>query len=349
MIGTEFLKGQGLGNQLFCYLSARAIAADKGVLFGTAGQERFAVNIHNDRGMYFMDIDLGHDISHEEKKGFTRLDEKDSRLYLGSFHDLKHGCYISGVDERLSVIADNTLIYGNMQDESYFGKYYQEMKSWLKVKAEFETYEYSRENLCIINMRGGEYFGHAEFTLRRRYWLKGMKQMRLIRPDMEFMVITDDVAAAAKILPEIKAYHFDIAKDFAIIKNAHYLLLSNSSFACIPAFLNEKVKYILAPKYWGRHNVSDGYWCGEQNIYRDFHYMDRKGRIFTAAECRRELAEYKKTSPLYQKINQYPSGVSLMAKKIKAHLIHGQFWLFRIYSSICRRTGIGMGKHDRMA
>ena len=60
MIGTEFINGQGLGNQLFCYVTARAVALENGYEFGTAGQERFAVNIHSDRGMYFMDVDLGH-------------------------------------------------------------------------------------------------------------------------------------------------------------------------------------------------------------------------------------------------------------------------------------------------
>ena len=73
MIGTEFIKGQGLGNQLFCYVTARAIAQENGYEFGTAGQEKFAVNIHNDKGMYFMDVDLGHPISQEEKKKFKNV------------------------------------------------------------------------------------------------------------------------------------------------------------------------------------------------------------------------------------------------------------------------------------
>ena len=47
MIGTEFLQGQGLGNQLFCYVSARCIAEDLGADFATAGQEQLAVNIHS--------------------------------------------------------------------------------------------------------------------------------------------------------------------------------------------------------------------------------------------------------------------------------------------------------------
>ena len=34
MIGTEFLYGFGLGNQLFWYVSARALAKEKGFEFG---------------------------------------------------------------------------------------------------------------------------------------------------------------------------------------------------------------------------------------------------------------------------------------------------------------------------
>ena len=40
MIGTEFLDGQGLGNQLFCYVSTRAIATDAGVEFGFVHPEK---------------------------------------------------------------------------------------------------------------------------------------------------------------------------------------------------------------------------------------------------------------------------------------------------------------------
>jgi hypothetical protein len=338
MIGTEFLKGQGLGNQLFCYVTARAIATERGVPFGTAGQERFAYNIHNKIGMYFMDIDLGQNITEEEKKNFAHFEEADERLYLGTFHDLKHGCYVTGADPCLPEVEDDTLIYGNMQDESYFAQYYGELKDWLKVKEEYDTYEYSRDNLCILNLRGGEYFEQAEFTLRRGYWLMAMEHMRALNPDMEFMIVTDDPVSAGKILPEIPAHHFDMGTDFVIIKNARYLILSNSSFACMPAFLSETVRFILAPKYWGRHNVSDGYWCSEQNIYRAFHYMDRQGRIFTAEECRAELAEYKENSPRYREREQYPQGLSLAVRKGQAWWVWAQFWLARIGYSVSRRV-----------
>ncbi len=338
MIGTEFIDGQGLGNQLFCYVTARAVALERGCEFGTAGQERFAVNIHSDRGMYFMDMDLGHAITKEEKKNFRIYHDVEERLYIGnSAHDLTHGCYVAGADPGIHQVEDNTLIYGNMQDESYFIKYLPQVREWLKVKPAYDSYEYSRENLCIINMRGGEYTGSPELLIGRRYWINGMKEMKRIRPDMEFLIVTDDVKTANKILPGIEAHHFDIAKDYVTIKNAHYLLLSNSSFACLPAHTSETLQFAIAPKYWARHNVSDGYWASEQNIYSLFHYMDRKGRLFTAKECREELARYKETCAKYKRLNVRPTGARLLSGKLHAQYIYKKAYLCKIGRGVLRR------------
>lgn len=231
MIGTEFLKGQGLGNQLFCYITARCIAKERGCAFGTAGQEQLAVNIHSKKGMYFMDLDLGERICLPSSR-LRRYEEKELRFYQNtSLHDMEHGCYVAGADEALHSLPDDTLIYGNMQAESYFSRYREEIKEWLKVKEEYDTHEFTRDNLCILNVRGGEYTGNPELYLERRYWMNAMKNMREIRRDMEFIVVTDDPEAAAKLLPGLPVYHSDLDRDYVMLKNARYLILSNSSFA----------------------------------------------------------------------------------------------------------------------
>ena len=164
-----------------------------------------------------------------------------------------------------------------------------------------------------------------------------MKNMRKINPDMKFMIITNDVKEANKILPGIPAYNFDLAKDYSIIKNARYLLLANSSFTYFPAFTSETVKYIIAPKYWARHNVSDGYWSSEQNIYTGFHYQDRQGRIFTAEECRKELEEYKKTSSTYQTLNQVPQGMTLKKMQVISKVRFQFYQMVRILRAVRRK------------
>ncbi len=330
IIATELLKGQGLGNQLFCYVTTRCLALSKGYGFAILNPEIFSI--------YFMDLDCGADMSAKDFENIYH--ERDERIYMGnSEHDITHGCYVSGADRELFNIDSSTLIYGNLQAEEYFGIFRSDIKNWLKVKPEYDNYRYSKENLCIINIRGGEYSVNPELFLRRKYWLDAMKIMRGIRPDMEFMVVTDDLDAARRILPEVEAYHFDLAGDYTAIKNAHYLILSNSTFAFFPAFTSDTAKYIIAPKYWARHNVSDGYWASEQNIYSDFMYLDRNGKLFTAEECRRELEDYRKTSDKYGRIGVKLSGAELKKAEITSKMLIYKDMSIRMVRSLRRRLG----------
>ncbi|MDD3369703.1 MAG: glycosyl transferase [Lachnospiraceae bacterium] len=336
MIGTELLKGQGLGNQLFCYVTTRCIAKRQGLDFSILGSETMANNIHSNCGLYFMDLDYGVPAVKEDFPYFYA--EREDRLFLGtSRHDMQHGAYVTGTDEKLLNAPDGTLLFGNMQAEDYYLDYKADIRQWLKVKPEYDCMEYCKDNLCIIHLRCSDYMDSPELFLRRKYWYNGMKNMKKINPDMEFMIITNDVTEANKYLPGIPAFNFDLAKDYAIIKNARYLLLANSSFTYFPAFTSETLRYVIAPKYWARHNVSDGFWASEQNIYEGFHYMDRAGKVFTAEECRQELEEYKKTSAKYRRLNQKPGKITSFFNSIEATYLFQKYRTERIARGVMRR------------
>jgi hypothetical protein len=165
--------------------------------------------------------------------------------------------------------------------------------------------------------------------------------MKSKRADMEFVVVTDDVVAAKRILPEVEAHHFDLAGDYTAIKNAHYLIMSNSTFAFFPAYTSETLKFAIAPKYWARHNVSDGYWASEQNIYYEFTYMDKKGKLYTADECIKELEEYKKTSRRYKSVGTKLTGIQIQFAKLNAKRLIYQDLFIRMLRSLKRRiTGL---------
>lgn len=324
MLGMEFLDGQGLGNQMFCLASVKSLALDNGYVFGTANQKMFAQNIHNKKGIYFMDVDLGENI--DDMATFKKYYEKEERIWIkNSLHDVIHGCYIAGVDSNLFRIKDNTIVYGNLQSERYFKKYRDDLKKWFRVKKEYESYEYSQDDLCIMNMRGGEYVGAKELYLKKQYWLNAMEYMKKINSNMRFMIVTEDVKHAKRMFPDLPVFHFDIGGDYVTVKNARYLIASNSSFACFPAFTSETCKFVLAPKYWARYNVSSGYWASEQNIYSGWMYMDREGKVFTAEECRKELENYKK-SDAYRvlKAAKKPEGMKYFVQsgllKLKGYL-----------------------------
>lgn len=336
IIATELLKGQGLGNQLFCYITTRCIALRNQCDYSILGGETLANNIHSQCGLYFMDLEMGVPSKKEDYKKVYY--EKEDRLFIpNSKHDIEHGCYVTGTDEELLNLKETVLTYGNMQAEDYYLPYKEEIKKWLAVKPEYDCYEYSQDDLCIIHLRCTDYMDCPELFVHKKYWLDGMKNMRKINPNMRFMIITNDVKEAEKLIPGVKAYNFDLAKDYSIIKNAKYLLLANSSFAYFPAFTSETVQTIIAPKYWARHNVSDGYWASEQNIYEGWTYQDRQGRLFTAEECRKELQEYKTVSEKFKHVNEKIAEENLQKAYKKAERFYQRYKLVHYWNSAKRK------------
>jgi hypothetical protein len=290
MIVTEIYNGQGLGNQLACYITTRVIAMDNNYEFGIMNPNKL-------KCLDFMDIDTGLVViggsSPAEGASPTILPESIQYYFKEKCTRHTNGSYITIEDDNIKNIKDNTKLDGNFQSEKYIIHRKDEIKKWLKIKEDKDCYDYSNDNICIINFRGGEYTGVNDFFLNRNYWDNAVNRMLEINPNFEFVVITDDINTASGFFPNFKIHHFDISKDFSIIKNAHYLILSNSSFAYFATLTSETVKYILAPKYWGRHNISDGYWSCGYNIYERHNYIDRDNNIFTYSECIKEFEDYK--------------------------------------------------------
>jgi hypothetical protein len=293
MIITEIYNGQGLGNQLACYVTTRVVALDKGYDFGI-------LNPHKFKCLDFMDLNFGLHIS----GGYSPYEGAPPHILPNGItnyfreSDIRHpnGSDIRIDDPKLNEIEDNTKIDGVFQSENRIIHRRDEIKQWLKVKPESDCYDYSDENICVINFRGGEYANVPHFFLSKQYWDNAVGRMLAINPNFKFIVITDDVHRAKQFFPTYDILHFNIGKDYTIIKNAHYLILSNSSFPYFATLTSDTIKYIIAPKYWGRYNISDGYWSCGYNIFRNHNYIDRENKIFTYDECISEFEIYKQTN-----------------------------------------------------
>ena len=289
MLITELYNGQGLGNQLACYVTTRVLAMDLGYDFGVMHPERF-------KGADFMDLDFGHPVVGgfgpeggppiELPTGIQNYVREKSEIHPISGADTR------GFDVSLRRISDNTKLDGLLQGEQYFEHRRQEIAEWLKVTPDQEIIGLCRPDICVINFRGGEYVRVKDFFLPPEYWQNAVKFMLKIKPDMHFIVITDDVGHARKFFPNFKVFHFSIAGDYLAINYATYLILSNSSFAWFPAWLNVNLKFCIAPKYWGAHNKSDGYWSLKNNLTKGWNYLDRSGTINDYETCKRELDNY---------------------------------------------------------
>lgn len=303
MIVTEIYNGQGLGNQLWCYVVTRVIAKNKGYKYGI-------MNPHKFKCLDFTNLDFGEKVvggTGPEGGPAITLPEGITHYYQEKqlLHP-KTGVDIRTYDTDLMNVPDNTKIDGIMQDEQYILPHKNDIREWLKVKNEYECFDYANEHICVINFRGGEYVGIRHVFLPQEYWDNAVAHMRKINPDFRFVVITDDVITAKKFFPTFDVLHFNIAKDYVIVKNAHYLILSNSSFAWFPAWLNENLKYCIAPKYWSQWNTSDGYWGCGYNITTGWHYMDRSFNLQSYEECIADMKDYERgerdtTPAIYEK------------------------------------------------
>jgi len=243
MITGIFHQGSGIGNQLARYVMTRVLALDKGLEFGMKNPELF-------KGQSFMNLDMGkeyngHDYEYVEK----RINNEQ-------------GVDIRDYDwEGLLTIKDNTLIDGEFQGYKYYIHHLDKIKEWLKV----EPLDMP-DDVCVINFRGGEYVGVKDLFLPKEYWDLAISKMKIINPDMVFEVHTDDMETAIQFFPDYKIIR-DIAINWRSIRYAKYLILSNSSFAILPALLGDAVT-IYAPLHWAGRNV--GYWKMRQNEYNRF-------------------------------------------------------------------------------
>jgi len=290
MIVTELYNGQGLGNQLWSYVVTRTIALDKGFDFGIMSADKF-------KGKAFLDLNFGNEVTGgqgPEGGPPISLPESITHYFIekNTWYE-KYRCDIRDYDSELLKIEDDTKIEGYFQSEKFITHRKNEIRRWLQVKSEFDCYEFSKDDTCILNIRGGEYKWNPELILQKKYWTDAIANMLKINKNLSFVIITDDVKYTQALLPQYPSYHFDIGKDYSIVKNAKYLIMANSSFSFFPAWTSETVKYVIAPKYWARHNISDGFWACAFNLYRDWMWQDKSGALFSFDECTAEYAIYK--------------------------------------------------------
>lgn len=248
MITGIFHKGSGLGNQLHRYVFTRVKAMDLGVGFMMMGEFKGSSFLRN------MDLVNNYGYSTEEPNLFA-----EQRI------NNEQGVDIRPYDENTNNISDNTIVDGEFQDEKYWAHREKEVRGWLRVEPLIFG-----ENTCVINFRGGEYVGVKDLFLTKEYWAIAIAQMKYYHKDMVFEVHTDDPITAREFFPDYPIIS-DMELNWRAIRYAKYVILSNSSFGILPAWLNEDAKKIIAPMYWAGRNV--GYWKMAQNKYSKFFYL----------------------------------------------------------------------------
>ena len=283
MITTDFTGS--FGNHMFQYVGTRIIADKKGYEYGFIGNRIYG-DYHGGKLLFdFLNLDYGKSI---EGLSLEEYKEKVVSVEGTNIHKFHSFCDL----------GDNHRLFGNWQCEGYYRKRKEDIRKWLEIKPENALEYYNTlaqlniqldENTCVLNIRGGQYKAHPTLILPKQYWENAMFLMKRRNPAMRFFVVTDDVEYCHQMLPNIPTAHFSIGMDYFMVNQAQWLILSNSSFAWFPAYLNTKVNEVIAPKYWAGHNTSNGIWANALIQVPEWKYMDRAGNLQTYSQVIDEL------------------------------------------------------------
>ena len=108
MIFIKFEKGQGLGNQLWNYVTLRSIAEYKSYDYSV-------LDFNNFKGIEFIDIEK----SNKDSNKFECLDKKINYFNEIIYYDKELCNFSCDYDDSILEIADNTILNGLFQSEKY--------------------------------------------------------------------------------------------------------------------------------------------------------------------------------------------------------------------------------------
>ena len=341
MIVSEIYNGSGLGNQLWNIVAPRCIAEHRGFRWGVrrditnSGKGKSnvpSVELKTFKGCQFLtNIDFGDEViggvTHQEGQEPSELPDgieyyARERVdeYPTDLHALPNEDAMFYDDLLYNTVPDNTKIDGTFQRLRYINDRKSDIIEWLKPN--LTVTDYSSDDFCVVQFRGGEYLITSAFC-PPEYYALARDRMLEINPNMKFGVITDDPENAKKFIPwapiigssamdtqdpmaHLQGSGFyiykggPIAVDYSILHNAVNSIITSSTFAFWPVWTSSKVKNVIAPKYWFDYRTSNGHWRGDDNIIDDWLYIDRSGVMMNGVDCKEEYKEYRKRYDFYK-------------------------------------------------
>ena len=276
MIICEFKDGQGLGNQLWNYATARSISDKLSMDFKVLGYQYY-------KGHGFLNIDKGSSAEVEEYLVF----------YEALYYDKELKYLASGYDDNVLKINGNTKLEGLFQSEKYFYGNINRIKSYFNTSTLVKNTKITSET-CVLNIRGGEYKLHKKFLLPKEYWVNAVNLMKRMYKINNFIIVTDDKKYARTLFPNLEIISDDIHLCFSSLFHSKYIIVSNSTFAYFPIKLSSEKKIVFAPKYWARYNNIYNRWASPANFYEDWFWLSKDGLIENSLECKKIAEDTEK-------------------------------------------------------
>jgi hypothetical protein len=305
MLAASIHEHAGLGNQIWRYVCCRVFAEHHGYDWGVS---------HPGWRGPFLNMDWGKEVNLnvEEDSDFTMVEGFKHYYKEKWVHHAKAPGEIGDPDNKFYELPDNCYINGNFQRMSYVENRRDDIFDWLTY--DDKVTEYSAENICVIQLRGGDYTtGHS--MLPAMYYKMAMKRMKENNPKVEFVIVTDDPKTAGQMLPGVPVVGSAVSEekdqyqkniswytypggpvgiDYSILNTAKYAIISASTFAFWPIWTNKQLHAVIAPKYWFDWSRSDGWWRPKDGIVNDesWLYLDMQGDLYESKTCIEHAKNY---------------------------------------------------------
>lgn len=268
----------GLGNQLFQYACAKALALKLGVE---------------------LKLDITHVVDRTPRKNFTYRDfeldifnigdevatKKEVKQFVPNLwnaneivkHYFKLKRQLTGLklyreklkfryNNEFALLKNNTYLYGYFQTEDYFVKYRNEILKCLTLKTEIDSdnleliSKMQNENSVSIHIRRGDYENSIfELLDLENYYLKAIELIINEVDSPVFYIFTNDILWTKEnfdkleIKKRIVTLNSDKQSymDMILTSNCKHNIIANSSFSWWGAWLNSNpVKKVIAPQKW---------------------------------------------------------------------------------------------------
>ena len=302
MLYLEFLDGQGLGNQLWNYVTLRSLSEK-------LGYEYKIINPNNFKGRSFLEISYSTNEFNQYIKNNIKEIHNTNIFKERLFYDNSLKTYVCDFDKEILKIKQNTLLKGLFQSEKYL--FNNDINKFIKLKNSSKYKSNNNNPKCILNIRGGEYKRFKELILPKSYWLNAIKNMREICQNMKFFIVTDDYDYAKNLLPDLKILKGNIDQDFSQLFHSEYVIVSNSSFSYFPISMGEMPKKIIAPSKWSRFGNLQERWISPANCYKNWCYQNEHGEIISNKNIDKLI---KSTKHFYSKYNVLTTEESINKK-----------------------------------
>lgn len=217
----------GLGNHMFQYAICRLIA------------EKNNFNYYIPYNQYlkscFPDIEIG---IQDGVSQFYFAEDSNSQKY----------------NPEIFNCPDFTHFWGYYQTEKYYEGNEDRIKSYFKIDLTTECEQllkkYNTDDYCYMHIRAsGNKLGDAKWLLPIEYYEKSMSEIRKIKNDMKFVIVTDDPEYSKEIFPNIDVLYNSVSTDFRLMYFSKYAIISNSTFSWWACWLSEK-SITISPNFW---------------------------------------------------------------------------------------------------